>query len=83
MSIADLNNRFPRLQYGVAIVSAAFALLARLALDPYLHDHVTYVTFFAGVALAAWFGGVAPGLLCSALSLLAADWFFVEPFARP
>lgn len=38
----------------------AQALFARMALDPYLGDHLLYVTFFVAVTAAAWLGGVGP-----------------------
>ena len=66
------------LRYGAAIGSVALALLARAALDPILHDKLPFVTFFAGVAAAALFGGLRPALLGTALGLVAAEWFFVH-----
>lgn len=36
--------------------------------------------FFAAVMIAAFYGGLGPGLLVSALSALAIDYYFVAPF---
>ena len=38
-----------------------------------------FITLFPIVAVAAWFGGLGPGLLSIAVSALAATWFFIEP----
>jgi PAS domain S-box-containing protein len=54
------------------------ALLARAALDPILQDRLPFVTFFAGIAAAAWFCGLRLALLSTALSLVAAELFFVH-----
>jgi signal transduction histidine kinase len=35
--------------------------------------------FLAAVAVAAWYGGLGPGLLATALSVVALDFFFVPP----
>lgn len=61
-----------------AIVLVGAALGVRVALDPLLGDHAPYLTFFAAVVLAAWYGGLRPGLGATILSLLAA-WYFVVP----
>jgi PAS domain S-box-containing protein len=71
-------GRSTALRYGAAIGSVALALLARVALDSILHDKLPFVTFFAGVVAAAWFGGLKPALLSTALGLVAAEWFFVH-----
>lgn len=65
--------------YGVAITAVGLALLVRMAIDPYLHNHLPYVTFFVAVAATAWFGGLGPALLSTALGFLAADCFFIAP----
>jgi PAS domain S-box-containing protein len=70
--------RSTALRYGAAIGSVALALLARAALNPVLHDQLPFVTFFAGVAAAAWLGGLRPALLSTALGLVAAEMFFVH-----
>ncbi|MGA2265128.1 MAG: ATP-binding protein [Phycisphaerae bacterium] len=66
-------------RYGAAVVGVVLALLARMAVDPYLHDRLPYFTFFVAVTVVAWFGGLGPALLCTVLGYLAVDWFFVTP----
>jgi PAS domain S-box-containing protein len=65
--------------YGMAVVTIAVAVLARMALDPYLHGRLLYATFFAAVATTAWLCGWKPALLSTVLGNLAAKLIFVSP----
>ncbi len=38
-----------------------------------------FLFFFPAVALAAWHGGLGPGLLCAALSAFSSAWFLFAP----
>jgi PAS domain S-box-containing protein len=73
-----LSRRSPALRYVAAIGFVALALAARLALDPLLDDQLPFVTFFAGIAAAAWFGGLGPSILSMALGYGAAEMFTVH-----
>jgi len=66
-------------RYSLAVCAVAAALILRLLLNPYMGFTAPYMTFFAAVMLAAWFGGLGPGILASILSLLAADYFLIPP----
>jgi PAS domain S-box-containing protein len=67
-------------RYGVALVAVALGLLLKLALDPLFLEHQSPFLLLAGtVMVAAWFGGLGPGLLATALGALAADYFFLVP----
>jgi PAS domain-containing protein len=64
----------------VAIASVALGWLAREALTPGIGPTaLPFIFFFPAVAIAAWFGGLGPGILAVALSALAANWFFTAP----
>ncbi len=63
----------------IAAASVAAAAGLRLALGPVLGDDLRYVTFFAAVIVAAWYGGLRPGLLATALSLVVSSWMFILP----
>jgi PAS domain S-box-containing protein len=68
------------IRYGVAIASVVLGWLAREALTPGIGPTaLPFIFFFPAVAVAAWFGGLGPGLLAVALSALAANWFFTAP----
>lgn len=83
---------FPRLQvprfnktagliqgYGVAALVTGAILLASLALRQVLEDTVPLVLFILAVMVSAWYGGLGPGVLSSVLSVLAGNYFLMEP----
>jgi PAS domain S-box-containing protein len=64
--------------YGIAVLSAAAALtVSRL---PAIHLQDAPVSLFlCAVILSAWFGGVGPGLVATALSAIAFNYYFLPP----
>src|SRR5688572_9907675 len=66
-------------RYAIVAASVIAALLVRWPLSSVLGTSVPYMTFFAAVIVSAWRGGLAPGLVATALSALAAAYFLVEP----
>lgn len=70
----------PFLRYSVAIIFFLLALLARFELaDALPANGFPFLTFFPAVLLSAYLVGFGPGLLSSALSVLAAWLFFIQP----
>ena len=74
--------------YIVAILTVAAATALRSLLVPLLGPHsLPYLTYFAAILLAAWFGGMRGGIAASVLSVIAAHFVFVAPqysaFATP
>jgi PAS domain S-box-containing protein len=69
------------LMYGVAVLSASAALLLALWMRMELGQQSTPIValFLCAVMLSAWFGGIGPGLLASALALLSIEYFFATP----
>jgi C4-dicarboxylate-specific signal transduction histidine kinase len=64
--------------YGIAVLSVAGALM--VSRWPALHMQDAPVSLFlCAVIASAWFGGVGPGLLATALSALAFYYFFLPP----
>ncbi|MGH8497046.1 MAG: hybrid sensor histidine kinase/response regulator [Gammaproteobacteria bacterium] len=64
--------------YIVATAVTLAVLLLRLELWTWLGGSVL-LPFILPVLVAAWYGGLRPGLLATALSVLAADYFLLEP----
>jgi len=63
--------------FSAAVLLAAAAQLARIPIDPpTLIPNITYVPF---ILLAAYLGGVAPGLLTTAICVLESLYFAIEP----
>lgn len=67
------------IRYGIAVLLVALATGIRIALRPIIPTGFPFPTFFLAVMLAAWRGGLGPGLLASILSTLAADLLLIEP----
>ena len=51
----------------------------RFLLDPWLGNTLPFITYFAAIVAAAWFGRLGPSLFAVVLSCIAADWFFIPP----
>lgn len=67
------------LSYLIAAGFVAVATLARFLLDPWLGNTLPFITYFAAIVAAAWFGRLGPSLFAVVLSCIAADWFFISP----
>ena len=63
----------------MAVVLVGAFLVLRFVLHPVLGQSVPYLQFFPAIMLAAWIGGLGPGLLATALSTALAEYFFLEP----
>jgi C4-dicarboxylate-specific signal transduction histidine kinase len=64
--------------YGISVLSVTSALI--ISRWPALHLEAAPVSLFlCAVMLSAWFGGVGPGLLATALSGLAFYYYFLPP----
>jgi PAS domain S-box-containing protein len=64
------------LRYGAALGAVAVTAGARLSLDPLLRDRAPTLPFTIAVMLAAWYGGLGPGLFATVTSglLVAVCW---------
>ena len=71
--------RMPGASYGLAIVAVITVLLFRWAIDPLLAGHVPFLLFVLAVIAASAAGGLGPGLLATALGLIASLWPASEP----
>jgi signal transduction histidine kinase/CheY-like chemotaxis protein len=66
-------------RYGIAVLAVALMVLVRLPLDPLIGGGAPFLFFFPVILIAAWYGGRGPGLLATALSAAAAEFFWIEP----
>ncbi|PYU24697.1 MAG: hypothetical protein DMG30_07985 [Acidobacteria bacterium] len=64
--------------YGIAVLSVAAALIISRLPAVHLQDAPVSL-FLCAVLLSAWFGGIGPGLLATALSALAFNYYFLPP----
>lgn len=73
------RNQSPFLCYGISLLIISLAVLARMVLDPYLHERLFFPTFLAAVATTAWLYGWKPALFNAVLAVIGAKWFFISP----
>lgn len=66
-------------RYGIAVAVAVLAVVARLTLNPVWGDRLPYITLFPAIMLSAWIGGLGPGAVATALTAIAAEYFWIEP----
>src|SRR5688500_7613438 len=68
------------LRYGIAVVAVVLGWGARESMVPVVgRTALPFISFFPAVGIAAWYGGLGPGVLAVTLSALGAAWFFIEP----
>jgi len=63
-------------RYGVAPVAVMLSLAGRALLLPILHDDTVFLYFVPALLISAGIGGLGPGLLATALSILAVIFIF-------
>jgi two-component system sensor kinase FixL len=63
------------LSYGLAVLSSISAIVV----ESWLQSGATVSLFLCAIILSAWFGGIGPGLLASAISILCFRYFFLAP----
>jgi PAS domain S-box-containing protein len=74
------------LRYGVAILAVGVVLGLKVLLDPLLTQQSPFLLLAGAVMVGAWFGGLGPGLVATAVGALGADYLFLPPigsFTRP
>jgi signal transduction histidine kinase len=75
---SDRRHSFP-LRYGVAVASIVLASSLRLLLDPLMTQPSPFLLLLGAVMIAAWFGGLGPGLVATVLGAISADYLFLAP----
>jgi PAS domain S-box-containing protein len=66
-------------RYAIAVLSTVAALAASEISVAYLHTEPFVSLFLCAIMFVAWFCGFGPGLLSTALGLLAFDYYLVPP----
>ncbi|XGV98011.1 MAG: PAS domain S-box protein [Leptolyngbya sp. BL-A-14] len=73
-------SRSQLIRYSFAGFSVLLATLLMLLLDPLLAMRQSpFLLFFGAVIVSAWYGGVGPGLVATALSGLVSNYYFISP----
>ena len=66
-------------RYIVAVGAIVASLVFRYGLRESLGLKVPYLQFYPAIVVAAWYGGLGPGLLTTAVSALTAMYFLLPP----
>src|ERR1700682_6188066 len=72
------GRRARTIAYGFAVLAPLISLLVRWPLLLVLGDAGPHMTFFPAVMIAAFFGGLWPGLIATLLSAIAANVFLTK-----
>jgi PAS domain S-box-containing protein len=74
----DVESRIRR--YGFAVVAACLGVALRFSLASVIGpSDLAFLLAYPAVAAAAWVGGLGPGVLCSLISIVAAEFLFFDP----
>jgi PAS domain S-box-containing protein len=65
--------------YGIGVLLAVAAVAGAVAFDRFLGTGPSVSLFLCTIMFVAWANGTGPALLAAALTILAFDWFFLEP----
>jgi PAS domain S-box-containing protein len=66
-------------RYSVALAAFLLCLFFRYTVRDTLGLKVPYLQFFPAIILAAWYGGLGPGLLVTTLSTIVPTYFLIPP----
>lgn len=66
-------------RYGVALLAVAIALAVKLFLATRFHQDSPFMLFFFAILVSTWYGGIAAGLVATALAAFLSNYFFLSP----
>ena len=73
------SYRTAAVAYGIAVCSVGVAFALRWALYGVLDTRLPFAFFVPAAMVAAWYGGLGPGLVAAGAGLLLGDYFFLPP----
>jgi two-component system NarL family sensor kinase len=76
---SPIRREFVVERYGVALATAALAIVLRWIFDPLLGHVAFYVTVYAAVAFCSIVCGYAPAIVSAIAGFLGIFYFFVDP----
>jgi len=71
------KKRTPVERYAVAIIAVAVAFGLRYGIYGTLDHRIPFGFFTTSTLIAAWYGGLGPGMLAALSGLLLGDYFFL------
>jgi len=76
-AIAMQRKRTPLQKYAVAVGAVALAFALRYGIYGTLDHRLPFSFFVTATLVAAWYGGLGPGMLAAISGLLLGDYFFL------
>jgi signal transduction histidine kinase len=76
---SPIRSEFVVERYGVALATAALAIVLRWIFDPLLGHVAFYVTVYAAVGFCSIVCGYAPAIVSATVGFLGIFYFFVDP----
>ncbi|MEX1183057.1 MAG: ATP-binding protein [Gemmatimonadota bacterium] len=80
---SDRPTRTRLKRYGAAVLASTLIVALPYAAEPWLGEPVPMLPFIVPVVLAAWYGGLGPGLVTTAIGGLVTIYVFVAPTGAP
>jgi signal transduction histidine kinase len=77
--LSPIQREFVVERYGVALATAALAIVLRWIFDPLLGHVAFYVTIYVAVAFCSIVCGYAPAIVSAIVGFLGIFYFFVDP----
>ncbi len=74
-----IKKSTPVQRYAVAIIAVAVAFGLRYGIYGTLDHRIPFGFFTTSTLIAAWYGGLGPGMLAALTGLLLGDHFFLPP----
>src|SRR5262249_4907354 len=74
-----MRDRSTSARYAVAIAAIVVAFAVRYGLHGTLEHRIPFAFFTLATLIAAWYGGLGPGLLAAVGGLALTDYFFLPP----
>ena len=71
------RKRTPLQKYAVAVGAVALAFALRYGIYGTLDHRLPFSFFVTATLVAAWYGGLGPGMLAAIAGLLLGDYFFL------
>ena len=69
----------PLQRYAVAVAAVAVMFALRYGIYGTLDHRLPFAFFTPATLIAAWYGGLGPGMLAALAGLLLGDYFFLPP----
>ncbi len=76
---SPIRREFVVERYGIALATAALAIVLRWIFDPVLGHVAFYVTVYAAVAFCSVVCGYAPAIVSAIVGFLGIFYFFIDP----